>query len=72
MISLTKIDGKRFILNHNQIEHIETIPEVKITMMNREFYIVQESVAEIIKRIAEYNAKVMDIQREIMVTDKRK
>ncbi len=54
-----------------QIEHIECIPESKITMMNHDYYLVRESVEEIIHKIAEYNAKVQDIHREIVVSDKR-
>jgi flagellar protein FlbD len=59
------------LLNHQQIEHIECIPESKITMMNHDYYLVRESVEEIIHKIAEYNAKVQDIHREIAVSDKR-
>ena len=58
-------------MNHTQIECIESIPEVKITMMNHDFVLVRESVEEIIDKIANYNAKVQDIHREITVTDKR-
>ena len=44
---------------------------VKITMMNHDFFLVRETVEEIIQKIAEYNAKVQDIHREITVTDRR-
>ena len=73
MIVLTKRnkDNDRFLLNHNQIEHIEFIPETKIVMMNKEYYLVQESGEEIVQKIAEYTAKVMDIHREIALVDKR-
>ncbi len=59
------------MVNHLQIESIESIPEVKITMMNHDFFLVRETVEEIIQKIAEYNAKVQDIHREITVTDRR-
>ena len=49
----------------------QSIPEVKITMMNHDFFLVRETVEEIIQKIAEYNAKVQDIHREITVTDRR-
>ena len=68
---LTKRNHNKFLLNHQQIEHIECIPESKITMMNHDYYLVRESVEEIIHKIAEYNAKVQDIHREIAVSDKR-
>ena len=70
MILLTKRSQEKFLLNHTQIECIESIPEVKITMMNHDFFLVRESVEEIIDKIANYNAKVQDIHREITVTDK--
>ena len=54
MIQLTKRNGERFLVNHTQIESIEMIPESKIVMMNRDYFIVRESPEQIIKRIAEY------------------
>ncbi len=71
MIVLTKRNQERFLINHLQIECIESIPESKITMMNHDYYLVCESIEEIIDKIAEYNAKVQDIHREITVTDRR-
>ena len=71
MIQLTKRNGERFLVNHTQIESIEMIPESKIVMMNRDYFIVKEDPETIIKRIQDYNAKVQDIHREISVTDKR-
>jgi flagellar protein FlbD len=71
MIILTKRNGEHFVVNHLQVECIESIPESKIIMMNHDYYLVMESVDEIIHKIAEYNAKIQDIHREIIVTDKR-
>jgi len=71
MIILTKRNGERFLVNHNQIECIEMIPESKVVMMNHDFYLVLESAEVIIQRIARYNAMVKDIYREITVTEKR-
>ncbi len=71
MILLTKRNTEKFLVNHLQIECIESIPEVKITMMNHDYFLVRETVSEIVDKIAEYNAKVQDIHREITVTDKR-
>ena len=71
MIVLTKRNGERFLLNHNQIESIEMIPESKIVMMNRDYFIVKESPEQIIKRISEYNAKIQDVHRVLTVEDRR-
>ena len=70
MITLLKMNGERFLLNHNQIEYIELIPESKIVMMNHDYYIVRDTVEEIIQKIAQYNAKIQDIHREISVTNR--
>ena len=71
MIVLTKRNNERFLINHNQIESIEMIPESKIVMMNRDYFIVKESPEDIIKKIQEYNAKVQDVHRIVTVTDRR-
>ena len=71
MIVLTKRNHEKFLVNHLQIEYIETIPESKIVMMNHDFYLVRESIEEIIEKIAKYNAKVMDIHRQISIEDNR-
>ena len=47
------------------------IPESKIVMANHDFFLVLESADEIIQKIADYNAKIQDIYREITITDKR-
>ena len=40
-------------------------------MMNHDYYLVQESADEIIAKIAEYNAKVRDICRQLTIQDNR-
>ena len=58
MITLTKVNNERIVLNSRQIELIETIPESKVIMMNGRFHIVKESVEEIIEKTIEYNGRV--------------
>ena len=70
MIVLQKMNGERFLVNHNQIECIELIPECKVVMMNHDYYLVRDTAEQIIQKIAEYNAKVQDIHREISVTNR--
>lgn len=71
MIVLTKMNTDMFLINHNQIECIELIPETKIVMMNRDYYLVQETADEVVRKIMEYNAKVMDINRKLSIEDNR-
>ncbi len=72
MIMLTKMNKDRFLVNHNQIEYIEFIPESKVVMMNHDYYIVRETAEEIVQKIADYNAKVMDINRQLKLVDNRR
>ncbi|MDO5095083.1 MAG: flagellar FlbD family protein [Peptostreptococcaceae bacterium] len=58
MIKLTKLNDERFALNCNHIVTIDIIPESKITLINKEFYIVKESLDEIIDKIVEHKQKV--------------
>lgn len=69
MIKLTKLNNEVFIVNSTQIECIEIIPESKVILMNKDFYIVKESSDEIIKRIIEYNAKVYALHKQIAVVN---
>lgn len=67
MIKLTKLNKEEFIINSSQIECIEIIPESKVILMNKDFYIVRESADEIINKIIEYNAKVYALHKQITV-----
>lgn len=71
MIVLTKMNHEKFLVNHLQIECIELIPETKIVMMNRSYYLVRETAEEIVQKIVEYNAKVQDIARAVKVIGQR-
>lgn len=59
MIILTKINGEPIIINSKQIEHIDIIPESKITMMNGKYHIVRENENQIIAKVIEFNRNIM-------------
>ncbi len=58
MICLTRLNDEEFIINCNQIERIETIPESNVIMVNGKHYVVKESVDEIIDRVIEFQAQI--------------
>lgn len=64
MITLTKFNDKKVVINSKQIEFVESIPESKIVMMNGKFHIVRESIDEIIEKTIEYNSKVLNYSRK--------
>ena len=71
MILLTKRSGDQILLNHQQIQCIEMIPETKVVMVNHDYFLVTESAEDIVNKIADYSAKVQDVYREITIVDKR-
>ncbi len=67
MIKLTKLNKEPFIINCGQIERIELIPESKIIMMSKDYYVVRESAEEIVQKIIDYNAKVYEWHQKISI-----
>ena len=59
MIELTKLSRQHFVLNEDQIQFIEFIPETKITMMNGEFVLVREDETEVMRRIVAFRQKIL-------------
>ncbi|NLM35527.1 MAG: flagellar FlbD family protein [Clostridiales bacterium] len=58
MIKLTGFNGKEFILNAEQIEKIEEVPECLITLINGKKYMVKENCQEVINRVIEYKKRI--------------
>ncbi|MFI3251417.1 MAG: flagellar FlbD family protein [Eubacteriales bacterium] len=71
MIILTKRNNEQFVVNHRQISCIETIPETKVVLMNRDYYIVLETPEEVVEKIIDFTAKVKDVYRVISIVDHR-
>lgn len=69
MIVLTKLNNETFVVNSNQIAMIELIPESKVVLMNKEFFVVKESAEEIIQKVIDYNASIY--QRSDIMISKR-
>lgn len=72
MIKLTKLNGKEMLVNSEQIEYIESIPESKIMMMNGEYLLATETMDEILDKVAEYKKRCfspdVNVIRENLVT----
>lgn len=55
MIFLTKLGGKRFILNEDNIETVTQNPDTIVVLNNGHSYIVQESMDEIMESVIAFN-----------------
>ncbi len=58
MIKLIGLDNKSFVINADQIEKLEQIPESVITLINGRKYLVKESNDEIIEKVIQYKRKI--------------
>jgi len=67
MIKLTKINGEEILVNINQIQTIEMIPESKILFVNKEFLLVMEDTETIVSKIIDFNAKIYGHHRTLLV-----
>ncbi|HIS61323.1 MAG TPA: flagellar FlbD family protein [Candidatus Scybalomonas excrementigallinarum] len=65
MIKLTKLNNAEIVLNEEQIEYIEIIPESKVIMMNGKFHIVKESADEIIQRVIAFQKEIRPFEEKI-------
>jgi len=54
VISLTRLNGKRFVLNAELIRTVEANPDTTITLINGDHVIVLESMDDIVDRAIEY------------------
>ncbi|MDZ4826824.1 MAG: flagellar FlbD family protein [Actinomycetota bacterium] len=59
MITVTRLNGPAFALNHDLIERVEATPDSVITLVDGTKYVVTESVEEIVARIRESKASVI-------------
>lgn len=55
MIYLTKIGGKKILLNENNIESVSQNPDTIVMLTNGHSYIVQETMDEIMDNIITFN-----------------
>ncbi|MCS7051497.1 MAG: flagellar FlbD family protein [Thermomicrobium sp.] len=54
MISVTRLDGTRVIVNAELIETVEAVPETVIVLVTRRRIMVREPVDEVIDRVLAY------------------
>ena len=58
MISLTRLNGKRLVVNAELIRTVESNPDTTITLINGDHLIVAESMEEVVDRAIEYGQRL--------------
>lgn len=54
MIRLTRINGRAFVVNVEQIKTVEETPDTMITLLSGDRLVVRERMEEVVRRAIEY------------------
>ncbi len=58
MIKITRLNGKEFVVNAEQIEFAEETPDTVISLISGKKVVVKESIEQLIEKIIEYKRKI--------------
>ena len=58
MISVTCLDGRRVLVNNDQIETIEQTPDTIISFMSGHKLLVRDAPEELARRVIEYHRRI--------------
>ena len=58
MIDVTRLNGKRFVINAEQIRFVESTPDTMIALVSGEKLIVKESLQEVVERAIQYQRQI--------------
>jgi len=64
VIVVTRLDGRQFALNPDLIERIFESPDTTVVMADGANYIVTESMAILIEKIAMFRARIISLARD--------
>jgi len=54
VIALTRLNGKKFVLNADLIRYVESTPDTMVTLLHGEKIMVQESIEDVVARAIQY------------------
>lgn len=72
MITVTRFNKTRFVINSDWIETVESTPDTVITLTNGKKFVVSESLDDIVKQITEYRQKTFCLNRAMIDTGEAK
>lgn len=62
MIQLTRLNGRPFVVNAEQIKTVEETPDTLITLLNGDQLVVRERLAEVVRKAIEYGRALRAFQ----------
>jgi len=69
MIYVTRLNGKRFVVNAELIREVEATPDTIITLTTGDKLLVKESVDDVIAAVIEYRQRLWEPLRTGSGTD---
>jgi len=54
MITVTRLNGKKFVLNAELIRSVEANPDTTVTLINGDHLIIKESLEQVVELAVEY------------------
>lgn len=64
MIEVTRLNGKKLILNSELIETMESTPDTVVTLTGGNKYVVGETTEELIQKVTEYKRRCHPLFQE--------
>ena len=58
MIAVTRLNGKRFVINAEQIRYVETTPDTTITLLTGDKVMVKEPLEEVVQLAIQYQRQI--------------
>ena len=58
MIPVTRLNGKRFVLNAEHIRYVENTPDTMITLINGEKIMVREPLEQVVELAVQYCRRI--------------
>ncbi len=58
MIPVTRLNGKRFVVNAEQIRFVEQTPDTLLTLTGGDKIMVRETMDEIVRLVVEYQRQI--------------
>lgn len=58
MIEVTRLKGKKMVVNAELIETVEETPDTVITLTSGKKYVVSETIDEVVRLVVDYKRKI--------------
>ena len=58
MIPVTRLNGKRFVVNAERIRYIESTPDTMLTLVEGDKIMVKETIEQIVELAIEYGRQI--------------